>query len=112
MGADDAVADDGDVGFGHRAGDDVEQADVLDDEIGRFEPAAGPDHAYQQFGGGLGHATSFPGDVASGCCFAAPRSRRGGQPQSSMSSWGGLRGTRSGESAMASSSISAWTSGV
>ena len=38
--ADDAVADDRDVGLGHRAGDDVEQPDIRDDEVGRL--AAGP----------------------------------------------------------------------
>ena len=36
--ADDAVAADGDVGLRHRAGDDVEQPDVLDDEISRRSP--------------------------------------------------------------------------
>jgi hypothetical protein len=39
IGADDAVADDGDVGVGDGAGDDVEQPDILDDDVGGISPA-------------------------------------------------------------------------
>ncbi len=47
---DDAVGDDGDVGFGDRAGDRVQQPDVLDDEVGGHLARAGLDHPGQEFG--------------------------------------------------------------
>ena len=43
VGADDAIFHDGDVGRFDRAGDEIEQAHVLDDEIGRHLALAGSD---------------------------------------------------------------------
>ncbi len=45
MRADDAIADDGDVGAGHLAGDDVEEIDVADHEIGGLATGACRDGA-------------------------------------------------------------------
>ena len=47
-GADDAVADDGDIGRRHAAGDDVEEADILDDEVGRLAAFTCPDRARER----------------------------------------------------------------
>ena len=57
VGADDAVGDDGDVGVGDGAGDDVEQADILDDQVGGLVAAAGCDHLCEHCG--VGHAVTF-----------------------------------------------------
>ena len=48
--ADDAITDDGDIGGGDRAGDDVEQAHIADDEVGRRFARTGLDHAGQEVG--------------------------------------------------------------
>ena len=47
MGADDPVADNGDVGLGDRPGNDVEHPHVPDHQVGLYHASAGLDHAGQ-----------------------------------------------------------------
>ena len=64
VGADDAVAADGDVGSDEFAGDEVEEADVGDDEVGFGKAAPLGDAAGEGFGIGGGHGVFSGGQPA------------------------------------------------
>ncbi len=61
IGADDAVAADGDVGDRHAAIDDIEQADILDDQIGGHGAPALVDGTREK--GFVGHAQAALGSM-------------------------------------------------
>jgi hypothetical protein len=63
--SDNAVFDDGDIGFDQRAGDDVEQTHILDHNIRRFGARAGADHSDERFFGWCCHRLPSLAEAAS-----------------------------------------------